>query len=130
MLLLVAGATAGRRRSAALDDGACHLGRLVAGAAVQIPAVWVIGGVAMLLFGVLPRWSAAAWAALGLCALLAEVGPVLELPQAVLDVSPFTAVPRLIGDAAVPADAAGGPDRCRRRPDRGRGGGFRSRDIG
>ncbi|WP_157970436.1 ABC transporter permease [Nakamurella deserti] len=103
VLMLAAGAAAGSAATAALDDGQDHVSRLLAGAAVQIPAVWVVGGVALALFGLRPHWSVAAWAVLGVCAVLAEVGPVMGLPQAVLDVSPFTAVPRLVGDAAVPA---------------------------
>ncbi|MET0419744.1 MAG: ABC transporter permease [Actinoplanes sp.] len=73
------------------------LGAMVAGTLVQLPAVWVVAAVAVLLFGFLPRFAAAAWGApvVGLLVLL--VGGTLQLDQWVLDVSPFTHVPRLPG---------------------------------
>lgn len=101
VLMLLAGIAAGIAVNLTLTDGVDHVGPLVAGAAVQIPAVWVVGGLAAVLVGVVPRWSTAAWAGLGVCALLTEIGPALGLPQLVLDLSPFTAVPRLISGAAV-----------------------------
>jgi ABC-2 type transport system permease protein len=103
LLMLLAGAAAGIAADLTLDDGTDHVGRLVAASAVQVPAIWVIGGVATSLFGICPRWSTVAWVALGGCALLAEIGPVIGLPQVVLDVSPFTAVPHLVGDSPVSA---------------------------
>lgn len=60
----------------------------------------------MLLFGLLPGWTAVSWAAVVVCFLLGEFGPGLRLPQWLLDVSPFTHVPRL---AATAVAGAGGP---------------------
>ncbi|GAA4977447.1 ABC transporter permease [Actinoplanes utahensis] len=68
---------------------------LVNAAVVQIPAVWVLAGLAMLLIGVLPRLASLAWAAIAGCLALMMAGPLLELDQLVLDVSPFTHVPRV-----------------------------------
>jgi ABC-2 type transport system permease protein len=64
---------------------------------VQLPAVWVIGGLAVLLHGVLPRGAAAAWAVAGAVLLIGWVGPALDVPQAVLDLSPFGHLPKLPG---------------------------------
>jgi ABC-2 type transport system permease protein len=72
--------------------------RVLRAAAVQLPAVWVVGAVTVALFGVLPRWTTAAWAALSACFLVGQVGAVLDLDQLVLDLSPFTHVPALAGD--------------------------------
>jgi ABC-2 type transport system permease protein len=72
--------------------------RVLRAAAVQVPAVWVVGAIAVALFAVLPRWTAAAWAALSACLLVGQVGAVLDLDQIVLDLSPFTHVPALAGD--------------------------------
>jgi ABC-2 type transport system permease protein len=72
--------------------------RVLRAAMVQLPAVWVVGTVAVALFGVLPRWTAAAWAGLSACLLVGQVGAVLDLDQIVLDLSPFTHVPALAGD--------------------------------
>ena len=67
------------------------------GTAVQLPAVWVLTGLATLLFGVLPRLIGFAWVALTLCLLFGQLGAALQLPQWVLDLSPFTHVPQIPG---------------------------------
>jgi ABC-2 type transport system permease protein len=64
---------------------------------VQLPAVWVLAGLAMLLIGVVPRAAAGAWAGIAVVLLLMLVGPLLEFDQWVLDLSPFTHVPHLPG---------------------------------
>ena len=50
---------------------------------------------AVALFGLLPRAVAAVWGALAACYLAAFLGPLLGLPEWVMDVSPFTHVPLL-----------------------------------
>jgi ABC-2 type transport system permease protein len=64
---------------------------------LQLPAVWVLASVAVLLFGVLPRWSLVAWAAPAACLLILLVGETLQLNHWFLDISPFTHVPHLPG---------------------------------
>jgi ABC-2 type transport system permease protein len=74
------------------------LGRLplLVGSSVAIaPAVWVLIGLAVALFGLLPRAVAAVWGALAACYLAAFLGPLLGLPDWVMDLSPFTHVPLL-----------------------------------
>ncbi|MEV7557389.1 ABC transporter permease [Streptomyces sp. NPDC089795] len=63
----------------------------------QLPAVWLIGALAALLHGAVPRYAAAAWAVAGGALALGWVGPALNLPQAVLNLSPFAHLPRLPG---------------------------------
>ncbi|MFG2713737.1 ABC transporter permease [Streptomyces goshikiensis] len=63
----------------------------------QLPAVWVIGALAALLHGAAPRLAVAAWAVAGAALALGWVGPALNLPQAVLDLSPFAHLPKLPG---------------------------------
>ncbi|GIF16796.1 ABC transporter permease [Actinoplanes teichomyceticus] len=71
---------------------------------IQLPAVWVLAGVTVLLVGVLPRLAPVAWGAVALCLVLLLVGGLLGLHQWVLDLSPFTHVPQLpaAGFHAVP----------------------------
>ncbi|MFF2214935.1 ABC transporter permease [Streptomyces antibioticus] len=64
---------------------------------VQLPAVWVIGGVTVLLYGAVPRLAPAAWGVAGAVLLIGWVGPALDAPQAVLDLSPFGHLPKLPG---------------------------------
>ncbi|MFE1024521.1 ABC transporter permease [Streptomyces sp. NPDC058818] len=72
-------------------------GAILGACLVQLPAVWVIGGAAVLLHGVLPRGAVAAWGVAGAVLLLGWVGPALDVPQRVLDVSPFGHLPKLPG---------------------------------
>ncbi|THA76442.1 ABC transporter permease [Streptomyces sp. A0642] len=85
-----------------LAAGYGHQLPAVLGAAlVQLPAVWLLGGVTVLLYGVLPKAAAAGWGLVGVCLALGWIGPALDLPQPVMDVSPFTHLPRLPGAAAM-----------------------------
>ncbi len=76
-----------------------ELPRVLAAAIVQLPAVWVLGAVAVALFGLLPRLAAATWGALAVCLLSGMVGAALQLNQWLLDVSPFTHIPKVPGTA-------------------------------
>ncbi|AYV28943.1 hypothetical protein EES41_19730 [Streptomyces sp. ADI95-16] len=73
------------------------IGGAVAATLGQLPAVWVIGALAALLHGAAPRFAVAAWAVAGAGLALGWVGPALNLPQAVLDLSPFAHLPKLPG---------------------------------
>jgi ABC-2 type transport system permease protein len=85
---------------AARTGDAGQVPRLAAAALGQLPAVWVVAGVAVLAFGLGARLSMAGWLALAACVLVAILGPLLDLPDAVLDVSPFTHSPSLPGGGA------------------------------
>ncbi|MEV5338767.1 ABC transporter permease [Streptomyces sp. NPDC052676] len=74
-----------------------RVGPLLGACLAQVPAVWVIGAVAVLLHGLLPRAAVAAWAVAGAVLLLGWVGPALDAPRAVLDLSPFGHLPKLPG---------------------------------
>ncbi|MFG2450334.1 ABC transporter permease [Streptomyces sp. NPDC048512] len=85
-----------------LGLGAGHgaeLGPVLGACLVQIPAVWTLGGLAVLLYGLSPRLAPGAWAAAGLALLLGWIGPALDVPRAVLELSPFGHLPKLPGDA-------------------------------
>jgi polyether ionophore transport system permease protein len=101
VVLAAAGLVEGLTYGAISSDVGGQLGRTLSGTMAQLPAVWVLAGVAVLLFGVLPRWAAAAWGALAACVLLLLVGTTLQWNQRILDVSPFTHVPHLPGGHAV-----------------------------
>ncbi|MEV7089320.1 ABC transporter permease [Streptomyces sp. NPDC093085] len=65
---------------------------------VQLPAIWLLGALAAALYGTLPAATPAAWAATALTLALGWLGPALDLPDPVLDLSPFTHLPRLPGE--------------------------------
>jgi len=103
VVLLAAGTGMGIAHAIGSGDGGA-LPRLAGAALAQLPAVWVLGALAVVLFGLVPRAIAIAWGALGACALLWFVGPLLDAPRWLLDASPFEHVP------AVPAaELAAGP---------------------
>jgi ABC-2 type transport system permease protein len=128
LLLAVTGAAAGVAHGLRTHDGGQVL-RLTGAALVQLPAVWVVAGIAVALFGLLPRRAVASWGFLIGFLLLGQLGPVLKLSRWVMDLSPFTHVPKVPGGtltvtpliglaaAAVVLTAAGF-------------GGFRRRDVG
>ncbi len=97
VLLLVAGTTMGIAHGLQTGDVAAQVPRLIGAALVQAPAAWVFAALAMLLLGTAPRASTAVWAALVISLLIGQLGPVLELDQWVLDLSPFTHLPQLPG---------------------------------
>jgi ABC-2 type transport system permease protein len=97
---LTAGLTYGLSSSgSAASSGAgagYELPQVLAAAMVYLPALWVLIGLTAALFGLLPRLVSVSWMVLAGCLLL-ELGRELQLvSQAVLDLSPFTHVPRLL----------------------------------
>jgi len=98
VLLGVAGLTAGLTYGLRTGDVGSQLPRLLGAALAQVPAAWLMAGVAVAVFGLAPRMAGpAGWTVLGVIALLTVVGPTLRLPQWVMDISPFTHVPKLPG---------------------------------
>jgi ABC-2 type transport system permease protein len=101
VVLGVAGLMEGLVYGLIANDVGGQLSNALSGTMAQLPAVWVIAAVAVLFFGLLPRWAPAAWGALAVCVLVMLVGTTLQLNQRILDISPFTHVPHLPGGDAV-----------------------------
>lgn len=100
VLLGAAGLSAGLAYGLRSGDVGGQLPRLLGAALAEVPAAWLMAGVAVALFGLAPRLAVpAGWAALGVIALLTLVGPTLRLAHWVLDISPFVHVPKLPGGA-------------------------------
>lgn len=95
--LLVAGLAMGITHGLNIRDVGGALPGLLAGSVVQLPAVWILSAVTVLLFGLLPRLAAVAWAALVVCLLVSLVGQGVGLDQWLLDISPYTHLPKLPG---------------------------------
>ncbi|GGO42668.1 ABC transporter permease [Streptomyces lasiicapitis] len=72
-------------------------GPIVGACLVQLPAIWLIGSLAVLLHGVSPQLAVAAWGVAGLALLIGWIGPALDLPQPVMNLSPFSHLPKLPG---------------------------------
>ncbi|MEU2664885.1 anibiotic ABC transporter [Micromonospora sp. NPDC007220] len=93
-LVLLGGLTTGLGYGLVAGDPLGRAFGLGGAALVRLPALLVVAGVVTALFGLLPRWSVAlSWAALIVFLLLGQLGAVLDLPQAALNLSPYTHVP-------------------------------------
>ena len=69
---------------------------VLAAALVQTPAALALGGFVVAAFGIVPRWAGnLAWGALAAALIMGQLGAMLDLPQWVLNISPFTHVPRI-----------------------------------
>jgi ABC-2 type transport system permease protein len=96
LLLVTMGVFGGFAYGAALGDMSAF-GRVLGAALVHLPAVWVLTGITVLVFGFAPGLIMAGWGALVVFLLLGQLGPILELPQWAMDISPFTHTPKLPG---------------------------------
>jgi len=72
-----------------------QVGRLVGAAVAFVPALWVLVGVTLVLFGFAPRTTAVAWGVLVACFVIALFAELLDLPSWLSDVSPFQHVPAM-----------------------------------
>ena len=95
--LVAAGLAEGLVYGLVSGDVGRELPRVLAGALVQLPAVLVLAGIAMALFGLLPRLASVSWAALAVFAFLVLLGPLMQLSQWVLDLAPFSHIPKVPG---------------------------------
>jgi ABC-2 type transport system permease protein len=101
--VLVAGLAMGLADGLSTGRTGREVPRLLGAAVVQLPAVWVLAGVAVLLVGVLPRLTGLAWGALAVSLGLGLVGGALGLNHWLVDVSPFTHTPKAPA-STVPAE--------------------------
>ena len=69
--------------------------RLLGAAVVYAPAMWLMIGLAVMVFGFAPRWVDVAWGILAACFVIGLLGVVLRLPDWVQKLSPFESTPAL-----------------------------------
>ena len=105
VVVVASGAAAGLTHGLSVGDVTGQVPRLVGASAAQIPAAWVMVGVVVLLFGLVPRWVGGAWGVFAAFIVLGEFGPLWGLPRWVLDLSPFAHSPRLPSPAAAADNA-------------------------
>ena len=94
VVLGVAGAATGVGFAAMTGDIG-HVTTLLGAALAMVPALWVMGGVTMLLYGARPMWSLAAWLTLVGVLVVGILGNVLGLPSWSQNLSPFQHVPAI-----------------------------------
>jgi polyether ionophore transport system permease protein len=96
VVLGAGGLLAGLAHGLRSGDLGGELPRVLGGALVQLPAVWVMAAIGVLLFGLLPRLVVGAtWAVLAVVLFVTMFGEPLRLDRWLLDLSPFAHLPRL-----------------------------------
>jgi len=79
-----------------------ELPRVLAAAMAYLPAIWVMAGIAVALYGLMPRFTFVSWGALLGIILIELLGKILQVNQSILNISPFTHVPKvLVGEVSV-----------------------------
>jgi ABC-2 type transport system permease protein len=96
LLLAAGGVSAGLGYGILTGSVSTQLPQLLGAALAGWPAVLVLAAVAVLVFGLLP-WESTAltWSVVALVGAIALLGPSLQMPAAIMDISPFTQVPKL-----------------------------------
>ena len=100
VLVLAAAALAAVLGATTASDPGELIRTTLEAAAAQLPACLLLFGVALLLLAWLPRLTIPlGWTILGLTAIVGVFGPILQAPEWVVDLSPFTHSPVPGGDA-------------------------------
>jgi len=94
LILTLTGIAGGLTYGAITGRWAEGVGDLTAAALVQVPAALALGGFVLAVFGLLPRWAGPiTWFALAAALVMGQLGSLFDLPQWLLNVSPFSHVP-------------------------------------
>jgi ABC-2 type transport system permease protein len=96
-LVLLGGIGSGISSGASLGHMGRQIGRMLGVAVVQLPAIWVVTALVVILFGLAPKLVTAGWVLFGAFLLIGQFGPIFDLPQGLMDVSPYAHTPRLPG---------------------------------
>ncbi len=102
VLLTAFGLVAGITYGVSMGNVGNELPRVLLASLAYLPAIWIIAGIAVALFGMLPRLTIVSWGALVVCLLVEVAGDVKLAGGSLLDISPFTHVPKILaGDGSV-----------------------------
>lgn len=95
--ILAAGLVAGFSYGIASGDVGGRLPAVLTVAAVQLPAIWMLAAVTVGLFGLVPRFTPAAWGVLVAFIALYLLGSLAGLPHWLVNLQPFTHAQRTPG---------------------------------
>nr|WP_217635461.1 ABC transporter permease [Evansella caseinilytica] len=93
ILAFLAGLGMGLAGSQSMNDSSL-IGDLVAAGLLYTPAIWLTIGVAVALIGFIPRAASYSWAVLVFAILAIYLGGALQLPEWVMNLSPFQHIAR------------------------------------
>ena len=94
-LLALSGAAVGLGYGLAGGHPGTALASVVPAALVQAPAVWLVTALAVAAFALRSSWSAAGWGFIAGFLTLGQLGELLQLPQAIIKLSPYVHPPRM-----------------------------------
>jgi ABC-2 type transport system permease protein len=97
LVMACAGLGVGIGAGAVLGDFWGWVGTMVRAGLVTTPALWVIAAAGVALFGLVPKWTAAAYGVFGLMVFIAYLGPLVNAGQWFLDLTPYTHIPKVPG---------------------------------
>jgi ABC-2 type transport system permease protein len=95
LMMAVAGVAAGLFNGLLTHDVGGQVTSMLGATLAQVPAVWVVAGGAILLYGLRPALSGAAWGLAVVFLLISYIGPAADVGQPIMDLSPFTHIPKL-----------------------------------
>lgn len=97
VLMLVGGLGSGISSGASLGNMGRQVPRMLAAAVVQLPAIWLVTALVVILFGFAPKLVTGGWVLYGVFLLIGQFGEIFNLPQSVINLSPYGHTPRLPG---------------------------------
>ena len=92
-LVLIGGLGSGISSGASLGNMGHQLPRMLAAAAVQLPAIWLVTALVVILFGAFPHLVTAGWGIFGAFLLLGQFGALFNFPQSLMNISAPTPTP-------------------------------------
>jgi ABC-2 type transport system permease protein len=98
VVLAAFGFLAGLTYGLSSGDVGYELPRLLVATMVYLPAVWVMVGIAVALYGLVPKLSSVSWGALGAVVGVEIIGETLQVSQSILNISPFNHVPKVLSE--------------------------------
>ncbi|HEY5840074.1 MAG TPA: ABC transporter permease [Mycobacterium sp.] len=93
--MLLAGLVTGLTYGLAAGDIGAKLPIVLGSTAVQLPAVWLLAAVTLVLFGLAPRFTPVAWGVLVGFIALYMLGSLAGYPQWLQNLQPFTHIPHV-----------------------------------
>ncbi|MGB9370757.1 MAG: ABC transporter permease [Halobacteriota archaeon] len=96
VVLAAFGLSAGLTYGLSSGNVGYELPRMLVATLAYLPAVWVVAGIAMAFYGIIPRFALLSWGVLGAFIGLEIVGETLQMSQSILDLSPFHRVPAVL----------------------------------
>jgi len=97
--ILAAGLVTGLSYGIAADDVGGKLRMVLAVAATQLSAIWMLAAVTVALFGLLPRFTPVAWGVLVTFVAVYLLGSIAGFPHWLLDLVPFVHTQRVPGES-------------------------------